>query len=362
MGEKGGGKSTFIKTFTGNVIDRGGIVFGIDRTPIREYAKFASSLVPENTCLLDVIHPEYSLDTLRIFKDRKEAIRMTQSIASVMLSVPANSDDGAVLARVLKQHPEIESLPALCRLLEAGGGQTDERRSDIARRLADRFGVFADSDLGAVFFDESLPPLPMDIQVTFILTNGLELPTTEELLNTELKQELTPDKIIGRTVYMLCAGIGKARCFANNTELALFVCDECYHMTNSLEAAGYLIEFLRDDRKHLAMIGFGGHAADTDLGNSTLRGLIPNRWVFKTLDEDIAKANLHWLGLRGKKWETIVTTDLSPKINGQIPVHRRGEALVRDSEKRYGKVQVQPPLNPVRREAVFSTPPESAAS
>lgn len=360
VGDKGSGKSTFVKTAAGHVIDRGGILFCIDRTPAREYATFAASLVPDKTVVLDILSPQYSLDPLRLFSDRKEAVRMTMSLASVLLAVPATSDNGALLNRILTTNKDLRSLPALIEHLREGAGLTDARR-DRAELLADRFEVFSESDLGAVYFDESLPPFPMTATASVILTDGLELPTRDELMNESLKKEMSVEKIMGRSIYALCAGLGKNRCFSDRSVMAVFLVDECYHMTTSPEAEQDIIAFLRDDRKHKAAIWFGGHSAKTDLGSETLRGLIPIRYVFKTTDDNLAKANLDWLGLRGQKWEEEVTTNLSPKIKGTVPEHRRGEALTRDGDKRFGKVQILPPRNPQRREAVFSTPPEREA-
>ena len=357
-GEPGGGKSVFLKTAAGHVVDRGGILFIIDRTPNREYANFAKSLIPSRTVILDVVHPKYSLDPLRIF-GRQVGGRLAQSLLSVLLGIKSNSDEGALLARILKEREEVTSLNALVELLDSGA-DLDGNRATMAQTLSDRIRVVTGTEFSDVLFDASLPPLPMTAQATAILTDGLEQPTRDELMNESLKSELSVEKIVGRAIYALLAAIGKFRCFEDSSQMALFLVDECYHMTTSPEGENEIISLIRDGRKHKAAIALGSHDAKHDFGGEVLRGLIPLRFVFRCRDETIAKNNLAWLGLKEERWVETVMKHLSPiGDGGVVPAHRRGECLVRDSVNRFGKAQIMAPRNPDRRKAVLTTPPKA---
>lgn len=357
-GEQGGGKSVFLKTAAGHVVDRGGILFIIDRTPNREYASFAKSLIPSRTVILDVVHPQYSLDPLRIF-GRQVGGRLAQSLLSVLLGIKSNSDEGALLARILKEREEVTSLNSLVDLLDSGAG-LEGNRATMAQTLSDRIRVVTGTEFSDVLFDSSLPPLPMTAQATAILTDGLEQPTRDELMNESLKNELSVEKIVGRAIYALLAAIGKFRCFEDSSQMALFLVDECYHMTTSPEGENEIISLIRDGRKHKAAIALGSHDAKHDFGGEVLRGLIPLRFVFRCRDETIAKNNLAWLGLKEERWVETVMKHLSPMgSDGKVPLHRRGECLVRDSLNRFGKAQIMAPRNPARRKAVLTTPPKA---
>ncbi len=67
VGELGGGKSVNLKILAGSVVDRGGRLVVIDRSQPLEYAKFAASLAPESTTIVEILNPRYSLDPLRVF-------------------------------------------------------------------------------------------------------------------------------------------------------------------------------------------------------------------------------------------------------------------------------------------------------
>lgn len=362
LGEKGSGKSTFLKTVVSHCFDRGELVVMIDRSDNTEWAHFARALVPERSTILDLSAPAFSLDPLRLF-DGAEGAQMVQSLFAVLLSVQALSLQGAVLSQMLEhdytRHHGIDSLQALLehlRALDALSLEPAQRQA--AAELSGRMRVFATTKLGRVLFDRALPVLPLDSQAIVFCTHGLSLPRPGELTTPELKAEMRLETIFGRAMYSLLVFIGRQLCFADDTQPANFVVDEAHHATGaSPEAAHEFADFLRYDRKHMAAVLFGSHVAVPDLGPEELTELIPQRLVFRHRDENAAAKNLRWFAHYDQpEWIEEVTRNLSPIIGEDVPAERRGEGFYRDARNRIGKIQVRLPNHPARRAAVLSTP------
>lgn len=362
LGEKGSGKSTFLKTVVSHCFDRGELVVMIDRSDNTEWAHFARTLVPERSTILDLTAPAFSLDPLRLF-GLAEGAQMVQSLFAVLLSVKAVSTQGALLSQMLERdyarHHGIDSLQALLEhLRELDALSLEPAQREAAAELSGRMRVFAFTKLGRVLFDHTLPVLPLDSQAIVFCTHGLSLPRAGELTTPELKAEMRLETIFGRAMYSLLVFIGRQLCFADDTQPANFVVDEAHHATGaSPEAAHEFADFLRYDRKHMAAVLFGSHVAVPDLGPEELTELIPQRLVFRHRDENAAAKNLRWFAHYDRpEWIEEVTRNLSPVLGEDVPVDRRGEGFYRDARNRIGKIQVRLPNHPARRAAVLSTP------
>jgi energy-coupling factor transporter ATP-binding protein EcfA2 len=360
-GENGSGKSTFLKTVAGHTFDRDGLLVVIDRSDNQEWATFARSLNQDRTSVVDLMEPRYSLDPLRMFGPRIGS-RMVKSLFAVLFGIETMSDDGSIVGSILDpQYTVQHGLTSLLKLMAHMQGSTGipAGNKDVCRRMARRLNNISSIDLGEVLFNEDLPVLSMDSQAVVFCTHGLDMPSKDELFNESLKKEMSLEKIFGRAMYALLAGIGKTICFADDSREALMIVDECHHMTGSPEGERELVDFIRYGRKHKAALGLGSHDATHDFGSEVLRGLIPQRFVFRNRDEQLARNNLKWFAsMDTDEWVETVTKHLSPQGAAGVPLERRGECLMRDAQNRIATIKVQVPRESHRAKAVLTTPPK----
>lgn len=358
VAEPGAGKSTALKSVLGANFDRGARIVLIDRTVLMEYAKFAESLAPEQTAVVDLTEPSWSLDPLRIFGAR-EGAAAAQTLMSALLGVPARSREGARLSKVLgpeyaAEH-ELTSMGALYRHLQELGTSGDVQ----AETLADLMGLYVDKHFGKVLFDSELPALDLSKRAIAFLTHGVALPEADEINNPKLFDEMPIEKLFGRAMYALLVTISRQVCFADDEDLAVFAVDEVFHVTASPEGQQQLKIFYRDGRKHKAGVAVASQDAH-DFGDELSRGMIKTRVVMRQTDRALAAGNLDWFheGLgQDPAMVDIVTKDLSPiGPDGHVALDRRGEALYLDIQGRMGKIRVALPQEPDRRKAVLSTP------
>lgn len=356
--EPGAGKSTLLKTLLGANHDRGARIVVIDRTVLMEYAKFAESLAKEQTAIVDLTDPMWSLDPLRVFGARAGAAA-AQTLMSALLGIPARSREGARLSKVLgpeyaAEH-ELTSLGALYTHLQELGKGGDVQ----AETLSDLMGLYVDKHFGKVLFDSQLPALDLSKRAIAFLTHGVSLPDADEINNPKLFDEMPIEKLFGRAMYALLVSISRQVCFADDDDLAVFAVDEVFHITASPEGQQQLKIFYRDGRKHKAGVAVASQDA-RDFGDELSRGMIKTRVVMRQTDRKLAAGNLEWFheGLgEDPSMVDLVTQDLSPiGANGQVAPDRRGEALYLDVQGRMGKIRVALPQEPERRKTVLSTP------
>jgi AAA-like domain len=358
VGELGGGKSVNLKIIAGSVFDRGGRLVVIDRSQPLEYAKFARSLSPEDTTIVEILDPHFSLDPLRVFGN-VEGPRITQSLFAAMLRVEAFDDRGTFLSSVLDPAYTVEhGIDSLQKLLEHVDSLDTPEASSLARTMKT---IASKPDLGRVLFDGSLPPLPLRARATVFCTRGLELPKESELASEQRYKHMSIEKIFGAAIYSLLASIGRTICFATDAEFALFLVDEAHHMTSQPTGLEEITRFVTEGRKSAAAIALGTQTV-AQLGSADVRGLIPIRIVMRLQDEKLAKDAAVWLA--GEKAGAELIEDiqsLSPPDprdpSRRVPLHRRGESLMRDSQKRLGTVKWLLPRRADRREAILTTPP-----
>lgn len=371
-GENGSGKSTFLKIIAGNVFDRGGQIMAVDRSDNREWeqlGKLLTSAEGAAPTVIDVAEPIWSLDPLRLFSGG-EAVRITQSLCAVMLGLRPQSPEGVLLGRVLREdyrtEHAINSLSDVREHLEtaqAGIPAESVKNKDMAENIGFLMSNMAQTDLGRVMFDQSLPPLEITSRCLVFCTHGVDLPTADELNSPSLKDEMPVEKIIGRGIYALIVAICKAVGFADDSQESLFIVDEAHHATGSPETVKEIRDIIRYGRKHKHAVGLGSHDASSDFGPQELQALIPIRYVFRSRDEGMARRNLAWLdGMDQDEWVEMVMEDMSPMGTDGVPMERRGEALMRDARGRIGKIQARLPRSEIRRAAVLTTPPKRKTS
>lgn len=357
-GELGAGKTATLMTIAGAVRDRGGRLVIVDRTTKAEWASWASSIT--DAVVIDPTNPTYSLDPLRLFGARSGA-RIASAFLTTLLNVSPTSPEGGLLSEVLD--PDYLSRHKMSALGDVLGHlSSDANLSDIegmspgaGPRLALSMRVFARKDFGRVIFDAKLPPAPAAL-ATVVLTREARLPSREDLEHEHLFAQLEVEKIWGRALHALIAAHARQVCFADTSELACFVVSEAHAVTMAREGEQMLIEFLRDGRKHRAVLLLDFHDPIADLGSPTLRGLIPTRLLMRLTDRTLAKRGLEWMDLDPEDESLIelITKDTSPEDKGtrSVPVQRRGEGLLRDLSGDVGRVKILLPRQAARAAAI----------
>ncbi|WP_298462051.1 ATP-binding protein [uncultured Cellulomonas sp.] len=358
VGELGAGKSVFMKALALAEVDRGASLVAIDRTPVGEWGAAVAG-VP-GAVVVDVSErAQHSLDPLRVFPPAS-AGRIAQSFLTALLNMAPTSDVGILLNEVLdpgymREHG-ITSLGALVRHLE---GNPTAGADKLARTLH----VFSRKDLGRALFDESLPPIDLHAPVLVFWTHLLQLPKADELNIAHRFAQMSVEKVFGRAVYALLAGVARERCFRDPAQLDLFAVDEAHSVTCSPESMAELTAFLRDGRKHKASLIIGTHDPYEDLPDEVLRRLIPFRVLMRHRDRGLAARGLHWvMGLKPEEHAPedlirLITEDTSPVDSARgVETGRRGECLIRDFRARIGRAKVLLPRVEQRAASVQTTP------
>ena len=350
-GELGAGKTATLMKLAGDVIDRGGQLIIADRTVKGEWASWAAALT--RAVVVNAADPDLSLDPLRVFGPRTGS-KIMQTFLTPLLNVRPTSERGVLLSDVLDpaylEKHRLESAGALLAHLQDGCALAG------ADELARLINVFARRDFGRVIFDGSVPPLALATRAVVIRTHNLQLPSREELEHEHLFEQLGLEKLFGRALNALIAALARHVCFADTSVLAGFVVSEAHSMTISFEGERELVDFVRDGRKHRAVVLLDSHDPEADFGSATLRGLIPTRILMRHRDKTLAKRGLAWLDLDPED-ESLVemvrhdTSPLGPE-GREVPVHRRGEATMRDMSGNVGRLKVLLPARAARAAAI----------
>ena len=350
-GELGAGKTATLMKLAGDVVDRRGQLVISDRTAKGEWASWAAELT--QAVVVNAADPQLSLDPLRVFGPRTGS-RIMQTFLTPLLNVRPTSERGVLLSDVLDpeylEKHELRSAGALLKHLHNGCELAG------AGELARLINVFARREVGRVIFDGTVPPLDLSTRAVVIRTHQLQLPSREELEHEHLFEQLGLEKLFGRALNALIAALARHVCFADTSVLAGFVVSEAHSMTISFEGERELVDFVRDGRKHRAVVLLDSHDPEADFGSPTLRGLIPTRILMRHRDKTLAKRGLKWLDLDDTD-ETLVemvrhdTSPLGPD-GREVPVHRRGEATMRDMSGNVGRVKVLLPARPERAAAI----------
>ncbi|MFF4429801.1 ATP-binding protein [Streptomyces sp. NPDC001513] len=363
IGDLGSGKSVLEKLVTAAVADRGGRAIVIDRTPIREWARFARASMGERCQVIDAAEARISIDPLRVFGGPVGA-HYALSYLTLQLGVGAMTAVGAVLHHAVEEvcggpEPSMgKVLNVLTALAATGGGSS---RADAAATMADLLRIVRGNPLAAMVFDPDLPPVTLDgdlgADMVVVTTTGLTLPPKEAFADVEVLRQQPLEALIGRAVLYLIAAIARQAAFAEPGRFCLVALDECYWLTSSAEGSALVHEILHDGRKHGAGVFLGAHD-ETELGKDA--GLIAYRFLARTTDSARAARGLRFVGLDDEDEDLIrlVTTGLSPV--GQPG--RDGEMLLRDPRMQVGRIKVVVPPVARLQEAIFTTPGRAPAS
>ncbi|PNE43429.1 ATP-binding protein [Streptomyces noursei] len=353
-GELGGGKSVLLKVIASGVVDRGGRIIVIDRTPVREWAHFAKRAAPGRCEIVDMARAEVSLDPLRLF-DRDTGIRYARSYLSLQLGIGPMTTQGALLKKAVVAAADSEQ-PCMARVvveletMARGEGAATRDAATLAALLQ----VVRDEPLAAAVFDPALPVLTLDegsCDAVVVTTAGLTLPPREAVMNPELLRIQPTEALIGRAVLYLVAALARETAFAVDRFCQVIV-DECYWLTMSAEGSALVHEVVSDGRKHYAGIGLGAHDV-RELGSEMIRGLLAYLVIARTTDRTLAGHALTALGLPSddaQLLEKVMT--LSPMGNRE----RAGEMLGRDARQRVGHFQVLVPEVHRIQAGIFTTP------
>lgn len=356
-GELGAGKSVVMKKLAKDAVDRGADLTAIDRTRVAEWAAAVRDI--DGHVVVDISErAAHSIDPLRLFP-AKEAGRITMSFLSALLNIAPMSADGVLLNRVLDpQYLQSYGLTDLCSVIAHLKSLTSPEAAVVAGRME----VISTKDFGRALFDSTLPVVDLTAPVIVFLTALMQLPRQEELTNRHLFDQMSLEKVFGRAVFALLASIARERCFANPARLGVFAVDEAHSVTSSPEGIEEIKVFVRDGRKHSASLLIGSHDPLADFGDEVLRGLIKCRILMRHTDEILAMRGLRWVLGQPEDSEidpdlvTMITQNTSPLVGGKVPVHRRGECMMRDFAGRIGRVKVLLPAQEDRAKLITTTP------
>lgn len=364
-GRQGSGKSAFLKTLAGSIVDRGGRFVSVDASTDGEWLRFAAALGDElsayaPTCV-DAANPTCSLDLLAAGLPPTTVSPLLRAFLGTLFNVSATSKPGLLLGKVLRSDSIAENnLTSTARLHTY---LARECRLAGAAEIADLMDGYADPDtigsLASVMFDSSLPPADLSAKAIVFGTSNVGLPTESELTNPHLYNTLSPAKIFGRALYTYLAMVAKMICFADRAEQAAFIVDEAHHVTKpSPESSEVCMDFVRYGRRENSALLLGSHDPIGDVPDETMRGLISNRVCMRQTDERLAARQAQFLGFDEDKhpgeFAEVVQTTLNFPENS-------GAGYYRDGQRRIGTVQTLLPARPNRREAVLSTPPDRSA-
>lgn len=358
VGELGSGKSVAMKTMASHTLDRDARLVAVDHSDNQEWAALAKTLTTAN--VIDFLEPDQSLDPLRMWDTPAKKKRHTLTLITMMLGVSSEDRSYALLHRELERlFNEEDGIRTMADLAQHfASGEFRGRDIDTAGDLADQLDIFAKLDFAQAFFDPTLPVADLSYQATVFCTHGMELPNEQELYGNV--RGLALAKKMGRAAYAYLAEVGSHIMYEDDSQEVLFIVDEAHHMTNSPEGEATIRNALKTGRKHKAAVGLGTHSAD-ELGPETLRGLIPQRFVFRIRDDFMATTNLKWLDptYATDEYLEMLTKHTAPMDSiGSVPMHRRGECLYRDPFNRIGKIKVEIPQNPDRQNTVLTSPPK----
>ncbi|MEV0254720.1 ATP-binding protein [Streptomyces sp. NPDC050732] len=369
VGDLGGGKSVLLKLIAGSLVDRGSRVICIDRTPVREWARFAQAAAPGRCQIIDAAQAALSIDPLRMFPGA-EGRHYALSYLALQLGVGPMTTAGEVLHHAVEQAATSDacSMSAVVAVLrEMAAGQAGKRQ-DAAATLAGLLRVVEQNHLARMVFDPTLPPVQLETKgpsdFIVVSTSGLKLPPKQAFAHPEVLHQQPLEALIGRAVLYLIAAIARQAAFARPEQFCAVALDELYWLTSSTEGTALVHEILHDGRKHGAGLLAGAHEAE-ELGPD--RGLMAYRALARTTDRERARRGLEFVGLDGRDSALVrlVTSNLSPV--GQR--ERAGELLLTGPRQNTGRLKVVIPSLARIASGITTTPgqappvpaPETAA-
>lgn len=356
VGDLGAGKSVLEKLIAEAVWARGGCAICIDRTPVREWARFARTAAHGRCQIIDAAKAEVSIDPLRMFTG-PEGRHYALSYLTLQLGIGPMSTAGEVLHHAVEQAAagDAPSMHRVLEVLDEMSVQGPGKRQDEAATLSGLLRVVASNSLAAMVFDPTLPPVRLDASsasdMIVITTAGLKLPPKTAFDKPEVLHQQPLEALIGRAVLYLIAALARQTAFEDPQRFTAVVLDELYWLTSSAEGTALVHEILHDGRKHGAGLLAASHDAE-ELGPD--RGLMAYRALARTADRDRARRGLEFVGLDAGDPELVrlVTTGLSPV--GQRG--REGEFLLACPRQNTGRVKAMIPRIERITSSITTTP------
>ncbi len=359
VGELGAGKSVLLKSIQIGLLDRGGQVIAVDRTPVGEWATFARAAAPGRHQVITAGQDaQISMDPLRVFP-RHVAARYAKSYLALQLQVPPMSPQGLALSQAVDTAAQADQ-PSMTKVIDAlddmGTADKGTRRAEHAADLAGLLRVVAADPLGQMIFGD-LPPPRLHGDFIVFHTAGLVLPK-KEVFASEYHMARQPlEAMIGRAILYVIAAVAREVAFADPGQFCGVAFDECYWLTSSSEGQDLVLDIVRDGRKHAAGALLGSHDPE-DFGTPVIRGLLSARFLLRHRDSTLAARGLDFLGLDSADpyLLDLVTTGLSPLSDPA----RKGEALFTDTRRRTGQIKIIIPPLPRVAASILTTPGSQA--
>ncbi|MFI0242586.1 ATP-binding protein [Streptomyces sp. NPDC016845] len=342
VGDLGGGKSVLEKLVQSATIDRGGRAICIDRTPGREWARFARGSATGRCQIIDAARAAVSIDPLRVFPGpagRQYAL----NYLTLQLGIGAMSLQGEVLHHAVEETAGQQDA-SMAKVIEHLGriAATDPgERADAAASTAGMLRLVTTNPLAAMVFDPALPVARLDGDATadllVVTTTGLTLPPKDAFEKPEILAHQPLEALIGRAVLYLIAAMARQAAFSDPSRFCAVVTDELYWLTSSAEGTALVHEILHDGRKHNAGLIAGAHDAK-ELGPD--RNLFAYKALSRTTDRDSVRRGLHFIGLDSQDDNLVRTVqDLSPV---GVP-ERAGEIFLTGPRNNTGRIKVRIP-------------------
>ncbi|MFI7008866.1 ATP-binding protein [Streptomyces sp. NPDC050145] len=341
VGDLGGGKSVLEKSVEAATIDRGGRAICIDRTPGREWARFARGSAPGRHQIIDAARAELSIDPLRLFPG-PQGRQYALNYLTLQLGIGAMSAEGGLLYQAVEQ-AAAGTEPSMSRvvdILAATAADTDDEQAGLAKSLVGMLRLVTTSPLAAMVFDPNLPVARLDgvdADLIVITTTGLTLPPKEAFEKPEILAQQPLEALIGRAVLYLIAAMAREAAFSDLSRFCGVVTDEMYWLTSSAEGLALVHEILHDGRKHFAGLFAGAHDAK-ELGPD--RNLFAYKALARTADRESARRGLEFIGLDSRDNELVRTVQNFSPVG--VP-ERAGEMFLTGPRQNTGRIKVHIP-------------------
>ena len=363
-GQKGRGKSVFLKTGALAAVKQGAQVLVIDRTPECEYGRLCP-LVPGGF-VIDPVSPEYTLDPLQVFGVAAGA-EILADFLTALTGLGPNHELGATLALALEPaYLRQYRISTAAGLLE----HLDSTQCDLpgADQVARRIRVHAQRSYAAVMFRDGLPTPDMTSALIVLRTAGLELPTADELARPHQFEQMSGPKLFGRAYYAALLAMARVQAYLDRARTTIVLSDEASYLTSSPEAERSAIEIVRESRRASAAVWMASQLAP-DLGSEALRSLIETRVAFGQANTAAAIDTVTWLGFTDTDPQTaglvrdlVENTSPVDPVTGRVLAGREGEAWVSHANGTAGWVKMLLPSVPAARAAVLSDPPAASTA
>jgi hypothetical protein len=359
VGDLGGGKSVLEKAIEASTIDRGGRAICIDRTPGREWARFARGSAPGRHQIIDAARAELSIDPLRLFPG-SQGRQYALNYLTLQLGIGAMSAEGGLIYQAVEEaaaQPE-PSMSKVVDILARTAASTADEQAGLAKSLVGMLRLVTNCQLASMVFDPHLPVARLDgadSDLIVITTTGLTLPPREAFEKPEILAQQPLEALIGRAALYLIAAMAREAAFTDLSRFCMVVTDELYWLTSSAEGLALVHEILHDGRKHFAGLAAGAHDAK-ELGPD--RNLFAYKALARTADADSVRRGLDFIGLDSRDRDLVRTVQNFSPI--RIP-DRAGEMFLTGPRQNTGRIKVLIPSLKRISDHIRTTPGDKQA-